>query len=330
MMEKDNVWFKTLPSKWESQKLKFSVNLRSEKVTEDIGEIYVGLENIESKTGKYIQSEKQVEQTIEGTSNKFYKGDVLFGKLRPYLAKCIESDFDGICTTELLVLDTVNKKILSTYLKYMLLSPKFIDYVNSSTYGSKMPRANWEFIKNIEIPLPSVSIQRHIEDFIEKKVAEIDSLVSGKEKMIKLLEEKRQAMITEAVTKGLNPNVKMKDSGVEWIGEIPEHWSEGKINYYSNIRTGGTPDKNKEEYWKDGNINWMASGEVNKYFIYEVNNKITISGLNNSNANMLPVNTVMIALNGQGKTKGKVAVLKIETTCNQSLAGFIGTVNIFV
>lgn len=107
------------------------------------------------------------------------------------------------------------------------------------------------------------------------------------------------------------------------ISEIPKHWYVSKINYFSSIRTGGTPNKENNLFWDNGIINWMSSGEVNKEFVYETNNKITEEGLNNSNANLLPINSVMIALNGQGKTKGMVAVLKVESTCNQSLAAFI-------
>jgi type I restriction enzyme S subunit len=121
----------------------------------------------------------------------------------------------------------------------------------------------------------------------------------------------------------MKPYPAYRDSGVEWIGEVPEHWKHTKIIYYSQLKTGGTPNRDTEEYWIDGTINWMSSGEINKKYVFDTEQKITISGLNNSNATMLPKDTVMIALNGQGKTKGMVAVLKTETTCNQSLAGFI-------
>lgn len=216
-------WYEKLPNYWKNKKLKYVVNLRNERFMGDNVENYVGLENIESMTGKYIPN-KNSELTIEGTSIRFYKGDILFGKLRPYLSKCIEADFDGVGSTELLVLNTKDDFIISKFLKYIMLSPKFIDIINSSTYGTKMPRANWNFIGNIEIPLPSLKQQHNIVNFIEVKLNKIDKLISQKEKLILLLELQRQAIITEAVTKGLNPNVKMQDSGVEWIGEIPEHW----------------------------------------------------------------------------------------------------------
>ena len=113
------------------------------------------------------------------------------------------------------------------------------------------------------------------------------------------------------------------ETKIDGIGRIPKHWYVSKINYFTTIRTGGTPRKDNVDYWENGTINWMSSGEVNKEFIYETNNKITEKGLQNSNANILPTNSVMMALNGQGKTKGMVAVLKVESTCNQSLAAFV-------
>ena len=107
------------------------------------------------------------------------------------------------------------------------------------------------------------------------------------------------------------------------LGWIPEDWEVILAGDISSVVTGGTPSKVKPEYWNNGNINWMNSSEVNKKYIYEVENKITKIGLDNSNTKILPINTIMIALNGQGKTRGTVAILKIESCCNQSLAGFI-------
>ncbi|GEN82854.1 hypothetical protein SLU01_11660 [Sporosarcina luteola] len=197
-----------------------------------------------------------------------------------------------------------------------------IDYSIYIT-GSAQPKLTQDALANIQLPVPPLVEQETIWSYLEQKLSNLDHLINSKQDLIVLIEEKRQAIIKEAVTKGLNANVKMKGSGVEWIDQMPVNWKRGKLSYFSKVRSGGTPDKNNEAYWNDGNINWMSSGEINKEFVSKVNNKITFEGFNNSNATMLPVNTVMMALNGQGKTKGKVAVLEIVTTCNQSLAGFI-------
>ncbi|AOM09552.1 restriction endonuclease subunit S [Bacillus thuringiensis] len=131
--------------------------------------------------------------------------------------------------------------------------PKFMYYYISSLAFRKQVELGWSYgtqqnigmgvIENLFMTLPSLYEQKYIVLYLETKVEELDRLVEAKEKLIQLLEEKRQSMITEAVTKGLNPNVKMKDSGVEWIGEVPEDWGAVKIKYllYPNkgsIKTG--------------------------------------------------------------------------------------------
>ena len=91
---------------------------------------------------------------------------------------------------------------------------------------------------NILMPVPSLKEQKAIASFLDQKTAEIDDLIADKEKLIELLQEKRQVIITEAVTKGLNPNVRMKDSGIEWIGEIPEEWEVSSLRWYISIKSG--------------------------------------------------------------------------------------------
>ena len=124
---------------------------------------------------------------------------MLFGKLRPYLAKCIIADFDGRCTSELLVLKTTSY-ILLKYLHFFMLSPKFIDVVNSSTYGAKMPRASWDFIGNLQIPLPSIKEQEDIVEYLTEFISRIDDLISDINTQIQKLKEYRQSLISEAVT----------------------------------------------------------------------------------------------------------------------------------
>ena len=121
----------------------------------------------------------------------------------------------------------------------------------------------------------------------------------------------------------MNTYEKYKDSGVEWIGEIPSHWMVGKLYQYSKLLSGSTPSKNVSEYWDGGTIPWMSSGEVNKRLINKIDGRITRLGFENSNTPLLPIGTVMMGLNGQGKTKGTVGFLQVETTCNQSLCGII-------
>lgn len=114
----------------------------------------------------------------------------------------------------------------------------------------------------------------------------------------------------------------MKESGIDWIGQIPEEWESGKVKYFSKISAGATPDRNNLLFW-NGDINWMSSGEVNQEIVKYTAETITNLALKKSSTKLLPIGTVMLAMNGQGKTKGTVAILAIETASNQSLASFI-------
>ena len=130
------------------------------------------------------------------------------------------------------------------YVSYSLLSRRLDDIADVSS----IPQINNKHINVIYFPYPSIEEQTAIANFLDQKTAEIDGLIADKEKLIELLQEKRQAIITEAVTKGLNPNVRMKDSGIEWIGEIPEHWEVKKLKHVSNITMGQSPKSEECSY----------------------------------------------------------------------------------
>ena len=114
----------------------------------------------------------------------------------------------------------------------------------------------------------------------------------------------------------------MKPSGVDWIGDIPNEWDYKQIAFMTDSRSGGTPDRNNISYWENGTIPWMSSGEVNKVNVYETDERITELATKNSSAKIVKANSVMVALNGQGKTKGMSAILRIDSACNQSLCAF--------
>ena len=212
-------WLGKIPLGWSTKKVKFVLNQISEKVEmKDQPGVYIGLENIESWTGKLVETEL----TAEGLASCFQKDDVLFGKLRPYLAKVHLAEQGGFCTTEALVLRA--SKSHPKYIFYLLISQKFIETVNSSVYGSKMPRASWEFIGSQFLPIPSLKEQKRIAEFLDRKTAEIDEAIAHKQRLIELLQEQKALLINQAVTKGLNPNVPMRDSGVQWLGKMPKHW----------------------------------------------------------------------------------------------------------
>ncbi len=222
-------WQGQIPAHWQSMRLKFLAPIRVLRLTTQPGHVpYVGLEHVESWTGR-LNLEKQPE-TVESVVGAFQAGDVLFGKLRPYLAKAASPDFDGVCSSELVALRP-NQAISQSFVMYCFLSASFIRWLDSLTYGTKMPRLSPEQIGNSVLPLPPASEQRAIVAFLNRETARIDALVTKKEQLIELLEERRTAVITRAVTKGLNPTVRMRNSGVAWLGEIPAHWNVRRLKH---------------------------------------------------------------------------------------------------
>lgn len=240
----------SIPVGWEARRLKFAVSLRNEKIEAEKSTLdYMGLEHIESWTAKRIEDESAAS---EGIAARFEKGDVLFGKLRPYLAKVYLAEKEGMATTEALVM-MCESVLVPTFLKYLLLSDKFIDAVSGSTYGAKMPRANWEDIGSLPILLPSCDEQKQIAAFLDWKMGQIDALMTKKKELLEKLKEKRLAIITQAVTKGLNPAAPLRDSGIPWLGQVPEHWQVEKLKFgVSKIGSGITPKGGAESYEMSG------------------------------------------------------------------------------
>lgn len=210
-------WIGEVPENWKTMRFKHFVDLITTPSTHPHK---IALENIESKTGKFVSTDSE----FEGNGVAFNVDDIVYGKLRPYLQKVWKAEFEGNAIGDFFVY-RVKDNCLPSYLKYVMLSDNFTSAANGSTYGAKMPRVASEFIANSVWFLPSLSEQQAIASYLDYKVGQIDASVSAINSQIDDLKSYRQSIISEAVTKGLDPDVPMKDSGVEWIGEIPEGWT---------------------------------------------------------------------------------------------------------
>ena len=192
-------WLGDIPEHWEVRKLKNSVRLNKHTSFDNVesNKTKIALENVESKTGRILPLN---ENPFEGVGTIFKEGDVLFGKLRPYLAKVVTPKFEGSCVNELLVLSPNQDDWVSEFLKYRMLAGDFISIVDNSTYGAKMPRASWNFIGALKISRPNKTEQNAIIAFIEKEIELGNKVISTIEKEITLVEEYKTALIAEAVT----------------------------------------------------------------------------------------------------------------------------------
>ena len=225
-------WIGAIPTTWHTQKMKYISNFIQNKYSSDYGLLpYIGLENIASWSGSFISTNSQYDRE---QSLICEPEDILFGKLRPYLAKVYMNDRLCCCSNEFAVIrvNGQNKR----YIWYQLLSHGFIFEIDRSTYGTKMPRANAEFIRNVFVALPSEIEQQKIANYLDKMCAEIDAVLEKTRASIEEYKKLKQAVITQAVTKGIRGDRPMKDSGIEWIGEIPVEWSVVRIKNLFDYR----------------------------------------------------------------------------------------------
>ncbi|UXR73973.1 restriction endonuclease subunit S [Staphylococcus sp. IVB6238] len=188
-------WIGDIPKHWNINKIKYNtstIDTKKDFVKEDI---YIGLENVLSYEGRINDYGKLVKDSKE---KYFEKGNILYSKLRPYLAKAFIADITGSCSGEFIVFESFkgNKR----YLLYWLISQLFTDFINATSYGAKMPRSSWDYIKETSIPRPPKREENEIVSYLDDKLSQINKLIENKTKIIKELETYKNSLIYEYVT----------------------------------------------------------------------------------------------------------------------------------
>lgn len=310
-----------LPAEWSSDRTKDVVRLRNGKVSINSSEQnYLELEDIEGSTGCILS--RQDTLSVESAVTKFRSGDVLFGKLRPYLAKYCQPDFDGYCTGEILAFEP--RRIFGRFLFYCIASDWFIEQCNTLAYGAKMPRVNWPTqIGTFELPLPPRAEQERIAVYLDSSCAAIDDAIKAKKKQVETLAALRNSVIQKAVTQGLDTAVVMRRSGVDWLGLIPRHWKAQKLKrLFKNVDYGissSTEQAGQFPVLKMGNI---VEGEVvfaNMGFVDEVDPHLFVehNDLLFNRTNSLDQVAKVAIFRGQGSAKVTFASYLVRLRLNQ-------------
>lgn len=203
------------------------------------------------------------------------------------------------------------------YFAYLLLTDNWRQQVRSCVSGIKVYSVNQKILKQTSVLFPPLPEQEAIATYLDEKCGEIDSLISLQEEMISKLQAYKQSVITEAVTKGLDLNVPMKDSGVEWIGQIPSNWGKDKIFRIFFIIGSGTTPKATDERIFDGNINWIQSGDINGGIMIECKNKISEIVLSQySTLKIYKAPFIIVAM--YGASVGNISISNIDGCVNQA------------
>ena len=305
----DIEWLPEIPAHWDSTRLRFVVETRLSKkevstFNPETEVSFVPMEAIREYGGLSLDSTKPLSEVLDGYTY-FRDGDVIVAKITPCfengkgaLAKGLSSSV-GFGTTELHVLRP-SSEVEARFLLYLTFGNHFRLIGEASMYGAGgQKRISGNFVRNFRHPLPSFSEQQAIADFLDRETAKIDALVAKKERLIELLQEKRTALITRSVTRGLDPNAPMKDSGVEWLGEIPMHWDVKRVKWVARMESGHTPDKKVDAYWNDGDIPWVSLNDTgylkNHDYIGDTAYYTNELGLANSSARLLPPRSVVFS-----------------------------------
>jgi type I restriction enzyme S subunit len=181
-------------------------------------------------------------------------------------------------------------------------------------------RIPMELLKCEPFPIPPPEEQAAIVKFIDHATRRLNRAIRAKQKVIALLDEQKQVIIHRAVTRGLNPNVPLRPSGIPWLGDVPKHWEVWRIGRIAIVGNGSTPSRSKPAYWQDGSYPWLNSSNVNRGFIDSADQFVTRIALKECHLPRVPSGSVLVAITGQGKTRGMAAVLGIEATVNQHIA----------
>ncbi len=310
-------WIGQIPKEWKFGYLKNYYNFEKGKNAQLYTKDYIG-----TKRGKYPVFSGQTENNgIMGLIDS-YDYDVdecIFTTTvgaKVMTPKLLKGRFS--LSQNCLIMRRKTSDVINSYI-YYLLFPLF-GYYKSLLPSHMQPSLRIEDLCTYSFFLPPMTIQQKIAVFLDKVCGEVDEMVALQETMIEELKAYKQSVITEAVTKGLNPNAPMRDSGIDWIGEIPEHWGMPAIGYLAKITSGSTPDRNNPLFWSEGTVNWIKTGELQNNRLSCSEEKVTEYALNNTSIKLYPKDTILMAMYGQGKTRGMTALLDVPCTTNQACA----------
>ncbi len=323
-------WMGGFPSHWVETSLKWYCDVtdgshHSPKIRSN-GEPFVsvtdvGVNEINFEDCKKISYDDYMRLVQEGCKPKV--GEVLLTKDGTIgRAAIVKDDHPDFVILSSLGLLSPSTKLLNFYLYYYLISGVNVDQMNSLIHGSALRRMTISKIDNLLIMLPPVSEQMAIANFLDHETAKIDTLIEKQQQLIKLLKEKRQAVISHAVTKGLNPDAPLRDSGVEWLGEVPEHWKISKFGYVSMVVRGGSPRPAGDPLLFNGDYSpWVTVAEITKddeIYLTETETFLTKKG--SDQCRVFSMGTLLIS--NSGATLGVPKILKIDANANDGVVGF--------
>lgn len=321
-------WVNEIPMNWDVIPIKYTVSNPAlsfidgdwieSKVIEADGIRYLTTGNVGALSYKEQGTGFISEKTFaEINCTEVFPGDILISRLNEPIARaCIVPDlgYRIVVAVDNVIYRPISQLYDKRFVMYQMNCFPYAENASFIARGSTMPRISRTMLGAIKLCIPPLPVQQVIADYLDVKCGEINRAIDVQRKKIDLLNELKQTVITDAVTKGLNPNAPMKDSGVEWIGEVPEHWDVMRLRFASEFRNGYTPSKANPEFWTDGTIPWYRMEDIRESgrFLKEAKQYITPEAVKGNG--LFEAGSFILATTA---TIGEHAVLIVDSLANQ-------------
>ncbi|WP_308652487.1 restriction endonuclease subunit S [uncultured Anaerococcus sp.] len=308
-------WIGEIPEDWETTRIGSLYSLRNTKVSDiDYPPLSVTMNGI------LPQLETAAKTNDHNNRKLVKKDDFVINSRSDRRGSCGISKYDGSVSLINIVLSP-NETMNPEYYNWVFTNPSFSDefYKWGNGIVDDLRTTNWSKMKNIDVPHPNLEVQEKITYYLNNKISSIDYLLIKINDEIEKLENYKKSLITEAVTKGLDKNVEMKDSGIEWIGEIPKHWIKSKVKHAcSLIGSGTTPASHNLDFYSDDGINWIQSGDL-----YKTNEIITTEkNITEMAIKAYPILKIYespyLVMAMYGASVGNLSISKIDAATNQA------------
>jgi type I restriction enzyme S subunit len=321
-------WLERLPEGWEVKRLaligKFSKGGGISKA--DLVEIGIPVILYGDIYTKYDLRANEIVNQISFESSVLAKriknGDLLLtgsGETKEDIGKCVVYEGNEVVYAGGDVIIFTQTECSSLFLSYFLNS-SFARFEKARySKGEIIVHIYASKLRELPVPVPPLPEQTQIAAYLDHKCALIATAIEKKTLLIERLREQKQAIINRAVTRGIRAGVKMKDSGVAWLGEVPEGWEVKRLKFVSTTTSGGTPESSRQDDYYNGHVNWVRTTDLNDGELFDLEIKITEKALKETACKIVPSETVLIAMYGGEGTIGKNAILKIPATVNQAV-----------
>lgn len=311
-----------IPHQWSTLKLKYIFDIKK-RIAGEIGydvlsvtQKGIKIKDIESGDGQLSMDYSKYQRV--------YPGEFAMNHMDLLTGYVDISNYDGVTSPDYRVFSVRDKyNLYSRYYLYLLQDGykqrRFFHLGQGSAHLGRW-RLPTEAFNDIQYPCPALKEQIQIAFFLDHETAKIDNLIEKQKQFIELLKEKRQAVISHAVTKGLNPDAPMKDSGVEWLGKMPEHWEIVPLKYLCHFSGGGTPTKDNLAYWHNGTVPWVSPKDMKSFWISETQDYVTPKAVSESSTNYVDEGSLlMVVRSGILQRNIPVAINIVKVTMNQDM-----------